>query len=133
MYTSMDKQFEEWMDLKEKLHYQNLQPHLVKESEIWWASLGKNIGFEINGKSTLHTRPVIILKKLSKNFYLVVPTTSQIRKGTWYVNFSPSSLVKTGCIHQIRTIDDRRLHSRMGQLSRVDFSKLKEDFFRLYQ
>ena len=130
--VNMEKRFPEWIQLKKELHESNKDAHLVSEGEIWWASVGENIGLEISGKSKYFSRPVVILKKLSRNFYLVIPTTSQIRKGTWYVNFT-SKIIKTACLHQVRTIDDRRLHSRMGILSRIDFKHLKDRFLQLYQ
>jgi hypothetical protein len=38
------------------------------------------VGSEINGKSKLFSRPVVIYKKLAHGFYFVVPTTTQDRK-----------------------------------------------------
>ena len=72
----MLKRFSEWLGLKEKLHERHQTPPLVSEREIWWASVGENVGSEINGKSALFSRPVIIYKKLSHGFYFVIPTTS---------------------------------------------------------
>ncbi len=129
----MNKRFAEWIDLKERLHSKDTQPPHVNEGDIWWTSVGENIGFEINGKSRLLTRPVVIFKKLTHGFYLVIPTTSQERNGTWYVSFPHSSLIKTACLHQVRTIDYRRLHSRLGRLDEVDFRRLRSAFHILYQ
>jgi hypothetical protein len=61
----MLKRFSEWFWLKKKLHERQQTPPLVSEREIWWASVGENVGSEINGKSALFSRPVIIYKKLS--------------------------------------------------------------------
>lgn len=36
-----------------------------KERQIWWASIGQNIGVEANGKNKKYERPVIILKNLT--------------------------------------------------------------------
>ena len=49
--------------------------------------MGENVGIEINGKGKRFLRPVLILKKLSKNGFLGVPLTSQEHKGNWYANF----------------------------------------------
>jgi len=56
----MLKRFSEWFGLKMKLHDRQQTPPLVSEREIWWASVGENVGSEINGKSALFSRPVII-------------------------------------------------------------------------
>ncbi len=126
------KQFLKWISLKKKLHLSSQKTPYVSEGQIWWASLGENVGFEINGKSDRFTRPVIILKKLSNSFYLIIPTTTQKRSGNWYVNFKLKGLEEFACLHQIRTVDYRRLYSKLGRLDDVDFRKVKEGFLKLY-
>src|ERR1700688_3365238 len=37
------------------------------------------------GKANRFSLPVLILKKLAHGFFLVAPTTTQPREGTWYV------------------------------------------------
>ena len=91
-YPNMLKRFSEWFGLKKKLHERQQTPPLVSEREIWWASIGENVGSEINGKSALFSRPVIIYKKLSHGFYFVIPTTTQKKEGS---SFGPPSA--TGC------------------------------------
>jgi mRNA interferase MazF len=71
------KRFFEWIGLKEKLHEAQHQPPLVSERDLWWASIGENVGSEINGKSERFSRPVLILRKLAHGFFLVAPTTTQ--------------------------------------------------------
>lgn len=129
----MEKRFPEWINIKQDLHGKRILPPKVNEGDIWWISVGENVGSEINGKSKLFSRPVIILKKLSYDFYFVIPTTSKIRKGTWYVNFPKSSLVKIACLHQARSVDYRRLSSRLGELYQSEFKKLKEAFLKLFE
>lgn len=49
-----------------------------KEGEIWWAYLGLNIGFEIDGKGKDFSRPVLVLKKYNGYSFLALPlSTSQ--------------------------------------------------------
>jgi hypothetical protein len=44
------------------------QPNrLFKEGDIWWCSIGMNVGVEIFGKGKYFARPVIIFKKFSAN------------------------------------------------------------------
>ena len=129
----MLKNFLEWLKLKEILHDKKRIPPLVVERDIWWVSFGENIGSEINGKSKLFSRPGLVLKKLSKGNYLVAPTTSKKREGTWYVEISHEGKQMYVCLHQIRTIDYRRLSSQLGHLDSRDFRKVKESFLRLYK
>lgn len=55
----MGKRFSEWIGLKESLDERNIQAPHVNEGDIWWVSLGENVGWEINGKSREFSRPVI--------------------------------------------------------------------------
>lgn len=63
-----DKRFSEWIGLKEKLHKAGKLPK-IKEGDIWWCSIGENVGVEINGKSEFFSRPVLVLKK-TESFWL---------------------------------------------------------------
>jgi hypothetical protein len=47
-----------------------------REGEIWWVRLGKNIGYETDGKSREFTRPVVILKKYNQYSFLALPLTT---------------------------------------------------------
>ena len=126
------KRFALWFGLKEKLHnIAHIPPH-VSEHDIWWASVGENVGSEINGKSDLFSRPVIILKKLSHTFYFVIPTTTQAREGSWYIRFRQQERDMVACLHQARAIDYRRLSSKLGTLDDEDFSRVRKGFQSLY-
>ena len=128
----VEKRFNEWIELKEKIHSNNYNPPFVSERDIWWISFGENVGSEMNGKSKLFSRPGIILKKLARNFYLIAPTTSQERKGTWYTNIEFEDKEMYVCLHQIRTVDFRRLSTRLGRIGDSDFNKIKNGFKKLY-
>ena len=124
----MEKRFEEWINLKGKLHGKNNDPPRVKKGDIWWTSIGENIGFEINGKSQLFTRPVIILKKMMYGLYFVIPTTTKIKNRPWLVPFRHRSLDMVACIHHARPIDYRRLSSCIGEINESDFARIKAAF-----
>jgi mRNA interferase MazF len=127
------KRFLEWIGLKERLHQKTSKAPFVSDGDIWWISFGENIGSEINGKSGKFSRPGIIYKKLSNNFYLVIPTTTKEKTGSWFINFNHKDISMNACLHQIRTVDYRRLFSRLGSLSLDDFNKIKVGFDSLYK
>lgn len=127
------KEFLKWIGLKEKLHNQEHRPPLISRGDIWWASVGENVGSEINGKNKLFSRPIIIFKKLAHGFYFVVPTTTKIKAGTWYVKFRQQEKEMVACLHQARAIDYRRLSSKLGTLDDEDFLRIKNGFNSLYK
>lgn len=81
-----EKHFEEWMELKEELHFGESGPK-INDGDIWWCALGENVGVEINGKSSRFSRPVLIMKRLSGLGFMGIPLTSQRKTGSWYTEF----------------------------------------------
>ena len=92
--------FFQWIGLKQKLHQGTQAPPLVSAGDIWWASIGENVGSEINGKSRLFSRPVIIFKKLAHGFYFVIPTTTKSKVGSWFVPFRQAYRRMVASLHQ---------------------------------
>lgn len=129
----MFKRFLEWIQLKKDLHERKREPPYVHDKEIWWARIGENVGQEINGKNNQFSRPVLIFKKLSRSLFFIVPLSTQIKKGTWFVSYKQASILAVACLHQARTIDYRRLSKKLGELDDSDFSRIKAAFFKLYQ
>lgn len=127
------KKFLEWIGIKERLHEEKHDPPFVSEREIWWVSIGENVGSEVNGKSALFSRPAIIFKKLAHGFYFVIPTTTQERKGSWYVPFRQKNKAMVACLHQVRAIDHKRLSSRPGTFDGEDLIRIKQGFDALYK
>lgn len=130
---SMKKNFLAWFGLKRTIHERQHKPPLVSEGDIWWASIGENVGSEINGKSQLFSRPVIIYRKLAHGFYFVVPTTTQEKQGSWFVAFRQHAKTMVACLHQARAIDYRRLSSKLGTIDDEDFERVKHKFRTLYK
>jgi mRNA interferase MazF len=118
--------------LKEKLHDNSANRPHISEGEVWWASFGENIGFEISGKGELFTRPAIVFKKLTSNKLLAIPTTSQDKNGSWYIAIQYSEHRVTAILSEARAIDTRRLTTRIGRLSLREFKRVKEGFKTLY-
>ena len=94
--------FFEWIGLKEKLHRSDHKPPFVSERDVWWASLGENIGSEVNGKSDRFSRPVLVLR----NWRMVSTWWRRRRRSrakalstcisVWRIRMSMSALIKFG-------------------------------------
>lgn len=129
---SFIKNFLEWFKLKPKLDQNNLKPRFVKEAEIWWCKIGENIGTEISGKGEKFTIPCIIYKKLSSYSFVVIPCSTQIKDGDWFVKLIQKKKEMVACLHQIKMIDYRRLDNKVGTLDDTDFAKVVVGFENLY-
>ncbi len=126
-----EKHFDEWIDLKEKLHGMN-RLRTMHEGEIWWCAMGENVGVEINGKNGVFSRPVLIFKKLSRVGFMGIPLTSQMHEGDWYVSFVFRDKLQTAILAQARVMSVARLYQKMGDTTRGDFMKVRDGFARLY-
>ena len=126
-----EKHFEEWMDVKSEIHFA-ARPRTVNEGEVWWCSMGENVGVEINGKQELFLRPILVIKKLSKFGFMGVPLTSQEHIGSWYVEFYFKSKRQFAALAQARVVSVYRLHRKMGALPNSDLELVKKGFRELY-
>ena len=126
------KNFQDWFSLKPKLDENNHRPPFVSERDLWWAHLGENIGTEISGKSNRYTRPVIVFRKLSNYTFLIIPTSTKIKSGSWFANFVHKNTNMMACLHQIKVIDYRRLQNKIGRIDIKDFKQIKNQFKKLY-
>ena len=71
----MQKDFDRWNSIKKATDAAEEDARLFyREGEIWWVRLGKNIGYELDGKSREFTRPVIVLKKYNQYSFLAPST-----------------------------------------------------------
>ena len=122
--------FDIWNEKKQKLDA-NKRSLLFKEGEVWWCSLGINVGEEVYGKGKEFTRPVIILKKLSSNTCIILPLTTKKRKGTWYFFLNVQKQDQWVMMNQIRSISANRLIKREDSLQNEVFIKLKKSVAQL--
>lgn len=126
-----DKFFDEWNEVKKMRHNASRSP-VIKEGEIWWCAMGENIGVEINGKHERFSRPVLILKKLSRFGFMGVPLTSQEHEGSWYASFVFRGKKQIAVLAQSRVMSVSRLYERMGTIPNSDLEIVKAGFGKLY-
>lgn len=125
------KEFKEWIIVKENVHVVGRTPD-IREGEIWWCAIGENVGIEINGKNEVFSRPVLIMKKLSRYGFLGVPLTSQEHIGSWYVSFKFKEKMQFASLAQIRVLSVSRLYKKMGMVPDSDLQTVKDGFKKLY-
>jgi len=125
------EQIKNWLKLKIKL-WQKENKVVFKQGEIWWCSLGFNLGEEIFGKGEKYTRPVLIYKKFTSNSFLGLPLTTNGKKGSWYVEITHAGRRSFVMLNQARILDKKRLTKRMNTLDKNDFNRVKERFLEFY-
>lgn len=129
------QQFIDWTKKKIRHHLDEEKRELYfREKEIWWAALGKNIGYEMDGKHEFFARPVIILKKFSANMCFVLPLTSTIKNGHISYQFIMTWDGKLSAVNlsQGRTISSKRLLDKMGTVENYVFASLLTSFINYF-
>lgn len=120
-----------WSLLKQTLEKKDLV-HFFYEKEIWWIHMGKNIGFEQDGKNNIFLRPVVIIKKFNKDLFWGIPLTTKNKKGKYYFQFTDINGVKENAIlSQTRPYSSKRLKNKLGEISNKDFQNIKKAVKRL--
>ena len=122
----MKKDFDNWNEKKKDISNKVFSP-FYHERELWWCTLGVNIGFEQDGSELEYRRPVIILKGLSRETCLIIPLTTSSSEH----KLRPSvGLIeeKNACalISQIKVIDTKRLVRKIGVLDKVIFEEIRK-------
>jgi mRNA interferase MazF len=121
----MEKDFFGWAKIKQEVQ-ERKRPPFFGVGQIWWCSLGANVGNEQDGKGPAFVRPVVVLTKFNEQSCLVIPLTGRERSGRYYVPLGdvtgrPSSAI----LSQVRLIDSKRLLQKIGSISRAQHATLK--------
>ena len=118
------KQFNKWNELKQKLNKENTVPYF-KEREIWWCSIGLNIGHEQDGKSTIASRPVLVIRKFNKRLFWGIPLSTKIKEGRHYYTYDFKGQKRSALLTQLRLWDANRLTEKMGQITKSQFQDIR--------
>jgi len=122
----MPKDFQKWHNKKEEVDKTINRP-FFHQREIWYCSLGVNVGFEQDGKGKDFLRPVIVFKKFNNAVFFGIPLTHAKKNKPFYFSFSfGEHKDSVAVLSQMRLIDARRLSHKIGEISEKDFVMLTE-------
>lgn len=121
------KNFINWFKIKIRLDSSIHKPPFFKEGQIWWCSIGENIGGEISGKGSYYRRPVLIIRKLDKFSFIGIPLTSQPKSGTWYYKLLIKDKENYFVLSQIRNVDYRRMDKIFCTITSADLQSIRNN------
>ncbi len=125
------EKFIKWNNLKILIH-EKAWVKYANERDIWFTHIWKNIWVEQNWKWDEFLRPVVILKKLNKDAFVIIPLTKSNKKWSFFYNFRfVDKIISTAVLAQIKVIDRKRLDYKIGKIEKWDFSKLKNKLRKL--
>jgi mRNA interferase MazF len=96
------KYFDKWNKIK-KLAEKTESPFIIDEGDIRWCKFGVNVGYEITGKGETFSRPVLIIKKFSRDVFWGVPITTKNKKGSWF--FYIKQINRVAILNQMKLFD----------------------------
>jgi len=124
------KAFDEWSNEKKKINNKNTDnPKIIfHDREIWWCSVGVNIGYEQDGNGENIERPVLILRKFNKYIFLGIPLTTKPKnlELPFYVKLAGAKVESIAILSQIRLLSSKRLLRRIEKIPPELFQKIKE-------
>ena len=125
------KNFDSWNAIKKEIHKNKNRIHF-RQGEIWFVSIGQNIGYEVYGKGENFLRPVVIFRKINKNTFLAIPLTSKIKEDRFHCIIDFKEKQNSAILSQVKTIDAKRLAYKTGNLDKNVFESLEKSFIEFY-
>jgi len=114
------KSFDSWNSEKKKIEDTGHRNLIFHEREIWWCSLGLNIGSEEDGKNNMFERPVLVVKKFNNNICWVLPMTSKVSKNQYYLQISGDDSHSV-VISQLRLVSVKRFRRLIRKISQKQY------------
>ncbi len=121
------KEFDKWSTLKKEIERTSVKK-FAHAREVWWCSLGINIGAEIDGKNENFERPVIVMKVYNKETLLVLPITSKEKKDKFHHRVETTQKITWVKLTQTRLISTKRLLRKIDVIGEKEFFALKTDW-----
>lgn len=125
------KDFNEWNIYKTELDSMISNVKYAHAREIWWCSLGVNVGVESDGKNNNFERPVLIMKVYNKESIVVLPITTKAKNDPFHFKI----YVKPGIyvwvkLTQVRMVSNKRLQRKVDVVSNDIFLKIRDAWIK---
>ncbi len=128
----MKKDYSEWHKKKSDIEHNNDTRVFFHEREVWWCSLGANVGFEQDGKGGKFARPVLVFKKFNKEVFWALPLSTRIKKGKFYANVDlRDDIPRVAIVSQLRLIDGKRLIDKIGVIDESNYKDIQKAVINL--
>lgn len=132
--VKMEDTFNKWNEIKKSVQNENLLVGF-KDREIFYMKMGKNVGYEQDGKGDEFVRPVVILKGFNESIFFGIPLSTKIKEGKFYYEFQFNKKGKIvsniALLSQMRLFSTKRLLNKIGVINTDDFKKMKNKLKKL--
>jgi len=121
------KEFDKW-NIKKQVINRRLEQPYFKERQIWWCSLGCNIGTEEDGKNEEFERPIVIFRSFGEGLIWAIPLTTTLDLSNSRINytFTCDLVTRTALLNQMRPVSGKRLLRYISTVSYEDFQIIRK-------
>lgn len=124
----MPKPFDAWNEKMKALDATHPRV-FAHQREIWWCSLGVNIGVETDGKNKDFERPVVIMRVYNLDAVLVLPITSKKGDNRFHFRSETKSRGQLWIkLTQARVVSVKRLTRKVDVIHEDAFIVLQKRF-----
>ena len=123
----MGRKYDEWNTQKKRIE-QNAKQQIFNTGQVWWCSVGINIGREEDGKNALFERPVLIFRKFGPETFLGLPLSTSYKTGLFYADFNLNNRISSVLLSQARILSQYRLLRNMGRASATDMKRIRQAY-----
>ena len=110
-------------EIKKQINERGVTP-FCNPREIWWSSIGLNVGSEEDGKNELFERPVLIINVFNRHMIRIAPLTSKNKEDKHHVAISYNHRAGSVILSQTKTISPKRLSRKLCRLDNKQFTKI---------
>ena len=122
----MQKNFDRWNGRKKRIDAGANRP-FYHPREIWWCSVGVNVGNELDGTGKQHDRPVLVIRPFNAETFFGICLVGHARSGRYY--FSIGQVLDREAVanlSQARLFDTKRLVRKIGTIEEDTFRQLSK-------
>lgn len=117
------KDFDKWNKKKKLIDQKEISDQtFFNEREIWWGSLGVNIGYEQDGKNDDFERPLLIVKKFNRSIVWVLPLTTIAKDNKFHYKLKSSGSFVI--LSQIRLVSTKRFLRLIETINENEFKEI---------
>ncbi|MEK7645463.1 MAG: type II toxin-antitoxin system PemK/MazF family toxin [Patescibacteria group bacterium] len=115
------KDFDRWNEKKKYIHGKEYIP-FFHEREVWWCSLGLNVGYEQDGGEGFE-RPMLVVKKFNKDVFWALPFTTSHKQNQYHFPIfgEEGSVI---ILSQLRLMSSKRLERYVYKMSEEHFREV---------
>jgi len=131
MYKAIfPNRFDKWSVKKQQIQ-ENKQILKFRERDIFFMSIGQNIGYETYGKGFEYLRPVLIIRKFNNRTFFGIPLSSKIKEGKYYFKIEFKDRINIALLSQAKVFDIKRAKYFLAELNEHKFLELKEELTKV--